>query len=110
MEAFTEANSVSFDRGAIDRQRAISEAGASLQWNLPPQLESVVVPSTMRDHRRSREQPLLPYDSTLLILRPIAPVIIRSPEGSLHCYKRRRNYTTLDYRRNLFTQPPLDLS
>src|SRR6218665_1851342 len=30
----------------------------------PPQLESVVVPSTTRVHQRSREQPLLPYAST----------------------------------------------
>src|SRR6218665_1562928 len=30
----------------------------------PPQLESAVVHSTTCDHQRSREQPLLPYDST----------------------------------------------
>src|SRR6218665_1452377 len=34
--------------------------------------------------------------STLIISRPIASVIMRSPEGSLHCYNRRRSYTTLD--------------
>src|SRR6218665_1943151 len=64
LEAYTAANSVSFDRGAIDRQRATIEAGASRQWNAPPLLESVMVNSTTRDHQRSREQPLWPYDST----------------------------------------------
>src|SRR6218665_3615727 len=64
LEAYTAANSVSFDRGAIDRQRATIEAGASRQWNAPPLLEAVMVTSTTRDHQRAREQPLLPYDST----------------------------------------------
>src|SRR6218665_476886 len=64
LEAYTAANSASFDRGAIDRQRATIEAGAIRQWNAPPLLESVMVTSTTRDHRRSREQPWLPYDST----------------------------------------------
>src|SRR6218665_452793 len=64
LEAYTAANSVSFDRGAIDRQRATIEAGASRQWNAPPLLESVMVTSTTCDHQRSREQPWLQYDST----------------------------------------------
>src|SRR6218665_1510872 len=64
LEAYTAANSVSFDRRTIDRQRATIEEGASRQWNAPPLLESVMVTSATRDHRRAREQPLLPYDST----------------------------------------------
>src|SRR6218665_431208 len=64
LEAYTAANSVSVDRGAIDRQRATIEAGASRQWNAPPLLESVMVTSATRDHQRAREQPLMPYDST----------------------------------------------
>src|SRR6218665_2293663 len=64
LEAYTATNSVSFDRRAIDRQRATIEVGASRQWNAPPLLESVMITSTTRDHQRSREQPLLSYDST----------------------------------------------
>src|SRR6218665_293718 len=64
LEAYTAANSVSFHRGALDRQRATIEAGAIRQWNAPPLLESARAASTTRDHQRSREQPWVPYDST----------------------------------------------
>src|SRR6218665_658951 len=48
--------------------------------------------------------------SSLPISRPTTSVIFRSPEGSLHCFNRRRNYPILDYRRDLVTQAPLDLT
>src|SRR6218665_228340 len=42
--------------------------------------------------------------SSLPISQPATSVIFRSLEGSLHYFNRRRNYTTLDYRRDLVTQ------
>src|SRR6218665_1627542 len=48
--------------------------------------------------------------SSLPISRPTTSVIFRSPEGSLPCFNRRRNYTTLAYRGDLVTQATLDLT
>src|SRR6218665_574131 len=96
----------STDKGRLSKQAQVVNGTHRRYWNRLWLLVRRVIPRGRASSRGCHTTRL----SSLPISRPTTSVIFRSPEGSLHCFNRRRNYTTLDYRRDLVTQATLDLT